>query len=644
LVQAHSRPAHLRASSEAYRPAADSTLSRLSDKRKANSLLLSVMMQLYEIFAALLCCLSMLALAGRHEDQSAWKPDFAGCSSQQLLSVHSQLNTGTKSKAEAEGTLIHMGDSDDFSKGFSVCGGQNSSYFHKDILEAENRSSSNVPAAKPHRPELLTVDLRRTQTSVDVVDDVIYYKSAYFGSLSVGTPAQNLTVVFDTGSGNLILPSTYCHSVSCKVHNRFRRSASSSAQDVDGSGQSVKPDDPRDQLTVTFGTGEVTGVFVEDNVCFGTDAQDQSCMSMKFIAATEMSEDPFKDFTFDGVLGLGLPTLSHTSGFSFLEAASVLTKEKGSAYAKTFAVFLGSHEEETSKITFGGWDEEHLNENEVLWNPVLEPEMGHWMLEVKSLRVDGQVLSFCDTGCKAVVDSGTSLLGVPSDIFPELFELLNHPASLEGECKSQSPHLEIELNGLTLTLDGEDFAHPEEHQSLNVPQEWEPQRTTSQHKTRDDIICSPMLMTIDLAEPIGPKLFILGEPVLRKYYTVYDAEQQRIGLGLAQHTPKQPKILGYESEDAWFEEAEEEAMLEEAEEEAKEARFEERQRQQNNQNRTEPETKTEVKTVVNNKAKSSRLPFLAIAALLGLLLLLLLAASHHSGCVAAPTPDKPRWI
>merc|ERR1719238_1678047 len=125
------------------------------------------------------------------------------------------------------------------------------------MLKVENQSSPNLPAAKPHHPDLLTVDLQRTQSSVEVVDDIMYYKSAYFGSLSVGTPAQNVTVVFDTGSGNLILPSTYCHSVSCKVHNRFRRSASSSARDVDTDGQLVEASDARDQLTISFGTGEV---------------------------------------------------------------------------------------------------------------------------------------------------------------------------------------------------------------------------------------------------------------------------------------------------------------------------------------------------------------------------------------------------
>ena len=44
-----------------------------------------------------------------------------------------------------------------------------------------------------------------------------------------------------------------------------------------------------------------------------------------------------------------------------------------------------------------------------------------------------------------------------------------------------------------------------------------------------------MLMTLDLPEPLGPKLFILGEPVLRKYYTAYDSKGKRIGFSRARH-------------------------------------------------------------------------------------------------------------
>merc|ERR1719408_74694 len=103
------------------------------------------------------------------------------------------------------------------------------------------------------------------------VGDTVYYRSAYYGTLEVGQPAVPFKVVFDTGSGHLILPSTYCQSSTCRAHKRYRRSDSGSAKDIDYDGTPVLPGQPRDQITVSFGTGEVTGVFVEDIVCLGDD-------------------------------------------------------------------------------------------------------------------------------------------------------------------------------------------------------------------------------------------------------------------------------------------------------------------------------------------------------------------------------------
>merc|ERR1719210_2109270 len=56
-----------------------------------------------------------------------------------------------------------------------------------------------------------------------------------------------------------------------------------------------------------------------------------------------------------------------------------------------------------------------------------------------------------------------------------------------------------------------------------------------QKPTRQDLRCLPTMMTLDLPEPLGPKLFILGEPVLRKYYTVYDGHRMQVGIGRARH-------------------------------------------------------------------------------------------------------------
>jgi len=441
----------------------------------------------------------------------------------------------------------------------------------------------------------ITLNLERIREEIEMIDDVVHYKSAYWGTIMVGNPPKPFTVVFDTGSGHLILPSMYCSTGTCKAHSRYRRSGSHSARDIDGDGNDVFKGEARDQITISFGTGEVSGVFVEDEICFGhrdsdVDSKDiavrgdggENCVPMSFIAATDMSEDPFKDFVFDGVLGLGLSALSQSDKFNFLAVVSGLTRERGSDFSKTFGIFLASHDDETSQITMGGYAEQHLEE-EVKWNPVIDGDLGHWLLEIKSISVDGEKLSFCEHGCKAVVDSGTSLLAVPTEVFPELYELLRHDASLEGDCVSQSPHLEIELEGTTVVLDGEDFARQEHKTSATSPA-WGGNFATAEDKTRSDIICKPMLMVMDLPEPIGPKLFILGEPVLKKFYTVYDAENKRIGFGRAHHTP--PKEID-EEDDTWWMEAEEETEAELQKEKRAQEQEEDRRRKEEEAKRKE---------------------------------------------------------
>jgi len=401
-----------------------------------------------------------------------------------------------------------------------------------------------------------TLPLTRQNVPIQTEGSTIHYKSAYYGTVNAGTPGVPYKVVFDTGSGHLILPSTYCASETCRAHTRYKRSKSSSARDIDHDGSTVQPGDPRDQITVSFGTGEVTGVFIEDIVCVdrgntssdlsaqtavavpGSDALGSGdlppgCMKLSMIAATEMSAEPFKAFEFDGVLGLGLAGLSQGPSFNFIEVLADNAKVAGSDLSHTFGVFLAADGGGDSEITLGGWSNKRLEDPSSLkWNTVLDPEMGHWTVEVKSMRVDNEPVMFCETGgCKAVVDTGTSLLAVPTNAFSELYEFLKHPAPPAGHCQGAGPQLHIELESFTVTLGPEDYARyeaspPKQKQSLFDTNPQAP-------KAR----CRPMLMTMDLPAPLGPKLFILGEPILRKYYTVYDAKAARVGFGKARHDP-----------------------------------------------------------------------------------------------------------
>lgn len=442
-----------------------------------------------------------------------------------------------------------------------------------DLLVADLAEEGHVTGGTPdgvmrtdssttQRDRVLSIAITRQGSEIGGVHNPEeFIRSAYYGTLQVGSPAEPFTVVFDTGSGHLIVPSTYCKTKTCRDRNRFRPRGSTTSRDINKDGSQVYLGEHRDQITVGFGTGTVTGVFVEDVVCLSDRDRESStsfpngsldlalasnpsfgCTTMRLIAATGMSADPFDDFEFDGILGLGLSALSQTSEFNFLDVlAQASTGWRDFRMPAMFAVFLADSVGEESEINLGGMATEHLRED-LAWSPVFEPEYGHWIVEILGIRIDNNPLDFCKAGCRAAVDTGTSLLAVPTDVFPELFTSLETAAQLAGHCFAHGPQLHIELKDFTVTLGPREYAQIEAEEEP-LRQRLAPNNGTSgplrewfdSSTTRSDLRCSPMLMTLDLEEPLGPKLFVLGEPVLRKYYTVYDAQTAQVGFGRARH-------------------------------------------------------------------------------------------------------------
>ncbi|XP_025771109.1 pepsin A-2/A-3-like [Puma concolor] len=85
-----------------------------------------------------------------------------------------------------------------------------------------------------------------------------YMDMEYFGTIGIGTPPQQFTVIFDTGSSNLWVPSVYCKSPACTNHKRFNPQESSTYQATNN------------PVSIAYGTGSMTGILGYDTVQVST--------------------------------------------------------------------------------------------------------------------------------------------------------------------------------------------------------------------------------------------------------------------------------------------------------------------------------------------------------------------------------------
>ncbi|XP_015670095.1 embryonic pepsinogen-like [Protobothrops mucrosquamatus] len=309
-----------------------------------------------------------------------------------------------------------------------------------------------------------------------------YLDSQYYGTIYIGTPPQEFTVVFDTGSSNLWVPSVFCKSQACSKHQQFNPSLSSTFKSTQQS------------MSIAYGTGNMEGILGYDTVKVSSYIDTNQPFGLSTV-------EPGTIFTyaqFDGILGLAYPTIAVDQATPVFDNLM----QEGLVQQNLFSVYL-SRKASGSVITFGGIDHSHYT-GSINWIPV--SQQTYWQISMDSVLVNGETIA-CNGGCQAIVDTGTSLLaGPPSSIN----SILNAIGANQGQsvinCSNLSnlPDVVFVINGINYPL--------------------KPSAYTQQ--------MLPGYCSSGFQSSPGD-LWILGDVFIREYYSIFDRGNNRVGLAKA---------------------------------------------------------------------------------------------------------------
>jgi hypothetical protein len=186
------------------------------------------------------------------------------------------------------------------------------------------------------------------------------------------------------------------------------------------------------------------------------------------------------------------------------------------------------------------------------WHRVTEAS--YWQVKMDDIYVDGNPISICpDNGCKLVVDTGTSVITGPSASLPELLDKLNL-----SDCQDLSslPEIGFKLGDYLYTMKPQEYIifSSHSHSSLLEVQSETDKTSNSLNSEKSTTVltneallgfnmstekignsqnksCKRAFMPLDVGAPRGP-LWVLGDIFLRKYFVVFDRDNQRIGIAV----------------------------------------------------------------------------------------------------------------
>jgi len=230
--------------------------------------------------------------------------------------------------------------------------------------------------------------------------------------------------------------------------------------------------------------------------------------------ATELA-DFFSNVNFDGILGLAWPALATDGAIPFMFNAKELLDSPVFSIYMTSSAGLNDY---GGEIMVGGIDSSKYTGDIAYINLASEPL--YWQFWMDGIIVGNYALqqqSF------AISDTGTSFISGPANVVREIMTALN--ACFDEENALYRVDCNQCLPNITFVIDGKQF--PVEPKNY-ILQAW---------TNANEIGCFVTIEEMPLRSSVD---WILGDPFIRQYYSIYDMGNSRLGLANAVSNEKRP--------------------------------------------------------------------------------------------------------
>ncbi|KAM3143457.1 hypothetical protein pb186bvf_004518 [Paramecium bursaria] len=240
-----------------------------------------------------------------------------------------------------------------------------------------------------------TIELDRRQMNKQLLGADVsltnYIDLQYYGFIQIGTPPQWMSVVFDSGSTELWVPTVDC--ISCHQSKRFNpyKSLTCRKTDIPGS--------------IEYGRGQVQGNYGYDQV------QLNDLTSSQKILLVDQDKD-FNGMLCDGIMGLSNDP-SYDNIFDMAYKNKKISHNRFTFEIKSVGLQSLFHYDDIPQNIL----------NQTKW--VKATKKDYWTIKVQQLQVNGQNVELTSKFF-ALVDSGTSVIYLDLQSYTKAIGLLKN--------------------------------------------------------------------------------------------------------------------------------------------------------------------------------------------------------------------------